>query len=472
MISALLISLIIDVAPRFHMGDSGAYIATQWGANLPEERSWTYGLILGWVTRATGQLFAMPLLQILLSWAAFAFFAMTLARALGLQRRLALVLVAIGCLEPLGYYWSRAFMSDSLAQSAFVFLCGVLLLRCRLAIRFALVFVAGFVLVSFRIVYFPAVVLALIATTVWGAWKERKSLCDPEVGGRPTSDPLSTRSWGVAAVAFLCADLTYAAVNTQLTHAHRLTTNIAAMQFLAGALSPLGRDQLDCTPLTPAERDALAPLTYENRNAAEFASNGLVPLIRGHFNSTEAARPTMQRFVVNVIIHHPVGVAGLVVRQWSEFLNPVLVWTYHRRGWWSGAVVHGQPNELSDSVIQTFERWKVKPTPSADLPARNSPSLWYFKRVGGLWSLALALCATLSCAVMFIVPRSGRSCFLVFSTVFSVIYMGEISLSANDMISRYLLPISAPLFCVISVLIKFGVQPPMAKHVLRLRSRP
>ena len=35
------------------------------------------------------------------------------------------------------------------------------------------------------------------------------------------------------------ADLTYAAVNSQVTHAYRLTTNIGDMEYLVGALSPL-----------------------------------------------------------------------------------------------------------------------------------------------------------------------------------------------------------------------------------------
>ena len=413
-------------------------------------------MVLGWVERATGQLNSVALVQIFLSWGAFAFFAIALTKALGLQRRMALMIVAIGCLEPLGYYWSRAFMSDSPAQSAFVFLCGVLLLRCHAALRFGLVFIAGFVLLSLRTVYFPAVLLALLATAAWSAWSGRKQAFASEARVRPASERHPARSWGLAAAAFLCADLTYAAVNTLATRSHTFSANVGDMEFLAGALSPLGGDQLESTPLTAAERAALVPLTYENRNAQLFNSNGLVPLIRGHYKSVEAARPAMRRFVVNVVVHHPVRLAGLVVRQWSEYLNPVLVWSYHRKGWWSGAVAYGQPNDLPESVIQVFRDWKVWPTPTADLPARNSPSLWYFKRAGGVWSFVLALYAALSFLAIFLVPRSYRAGFLVFSTVFSLLYMAEIALAADELVTRYLLPISAPLLYMVAIAIHAG----------------
>lgn len=443
----LLASLVVDLSPRFHLDDSATYLHTRVPGFLPLNRSWTYGMVVSWIEPGTRWLASAPLMQIALSWASYAFFGFALSKTLGLGRRAALAVVAVGALEPLGFYWSRSFMADSPAQSAFVFLCGVLLLRCGLALRFALVFAAGFVLVSLRTLYFPAVLLAMLAALAWTAWRGREQASAPGFG--------AAKSWGVAAAAFLCANLAYATVNTLATRCHTFTTNMGDMEYLAGALSPLGGDVLDSTPLTPVERSALLPLTYENRNGQLFDTNGLVPLIRGHYGSgyrvTEAARPAMRRFVLAVAAHHPIGLTGLVLRQWGDYLNPSLVMSYHAKGWLSGAVVYWQRNELPADVIRVFREWKVRPTPAQDLPARPSFGLSYFETAGGVWALVLSLYATLAPLAVVRIPGAYRSGFLVFSASFSLLYMAAIALAADELVTRYLLPLTAPLLYAVAV---------------------
>ena len=450
----LLASLLVDLSPRFHLGDSATYLHTRVPGFLPLNRSWTYGMVVSWLEPATGWLNSAALVQIFLSWGAYAFFAIALTGALGLRRGAALAVIAVGALEPSGFYWARAFMSDSPAQSAFVFLCGALLLRCSLRLRFGLVFAAGFVLISLRTLYFPAAFVALLAAAAWTASCARRDLKRGPAQGSDISD---VRGWVVAAVAFLCANLAYATVNTLATRCHTFTSNMGDMEYLAAAASPLGADQLSSTPLTSTERAALLPLIYENRNGQLFSQNGLVPLIRGHYGSgyraTEAARPAMRRFVLAAIVRHPIGLIGLVLRQWRDYLNPTLVLSYHASGWWSGAVAHWQDNALPRDVLQVFGEWRVKPKPTADLPARRSFALSYFEIAGGVWSLTLALYATLAPLAVARVPGAYRSGFLLFSAVFSLLYMASLALSADELVTRYLLPLAPPMVYTGAVLL-------------------
>lgn len=440
----LLASLVIDLSPRFHLGDSATYLHTRVPGFLPLNRSWTYGMVVSWIEPGTHWLAAAPLVQILLSWAAYAFFGGALAKYLGLKQRTALAVVAVGALEPLGFYWSRSFMADSPAQSAFVFLCGALLLRVGPALRFGLVFVAGFILLSLRTVYFPAVLLALLAAAAWTAWRDRR-----DGSGE-------ARRWGAAAAAFLCANLAYGAVNTLATRCHTFTTNMGDAEYLVAAISPLGADQLGSTPLTPEERAELLPLTYADRNAQLFDPHGLVSLIRAHsgsgYRAIEAARPAMQRFVVAVVTHHPIGLAGLVLRQWGDYLNAPLVLSSQAKGWLSGAVDQG--DALPPDVLKVFRDWKVWPQPAPDLLTRKSVALSWFEIGGGVWALILALSATLAPLAVLRIPSTHRSGFLVFAAAFSLLYMGSLALGADELVTRYLLPLTAPFLFAAGAVIK------------------
>lgn len=454
LVGVLLASLLVDLTPRFHLEDSAAYLSTQLYAYLPQDRAWTYGLAISALEKATGWFRSVALAQVLLSWAAYAFFGFAMTRALELPRRLAFVVVAIGALEPLGYYWSRAFMSDSPAQSAFVFLCGVLLLRCEAALRFILVFVAGFILISLRTIYFLPVLCAMLAAaewSLWCAWRDRRS-------GSARAF-CAVRGWGVAALALLCANLGYAAVNALTTRSITLATNVADAQYLMAVVSPLAGDRLDSTPLTKEERSALPRLTYTNRNTQLYDPHGLVSVFRGHYGKPgtgeyDAARPAMQQFVADVVSHHPFGFAYLVLRQWGEYLDAPKVLSYHRKGWWSGTVAVGQANVLTDGLVQQFADWAVKPVPGPDYPSKKSFGLSYFKIAGGVWSFVSALYGSLAIVALGLMPSRSRSPFLVFASAFSLLYMGVLGIAADGLITRYLMPLTPVLIytSVVSVL--------------------
>lgn len=280
------------------------------------------------------------------------------------------------------------------------------------------------------------------------------------------------RPWAVAAAALLAANLAYAVVNTHMTHGRKLSTNVGDMEFLVSALSPLMGDQLDDTPLTDAERKTMIPLTRDDRNLTLFAPKGLTMLIRGHFSSIESARPVFQRLVFRTVLHHPIQFVSLAARQWMDYLNPVLVLNAHQAGWWSGTIPHGQEVELPPTVIKIFKDWRITPIPSPDSPSTPSPALWSFKVLGGLWSLALSYYATFSMALIFLFPKSRRTPFLIFSSVFSFLYMGEIAASANEMITRYLLPISATfIYAAVSLTVARVAKPKSKDQNPRLRAK-
>jgi hypothetical protein len=72
-------------------------------------------------------------------------------------------------------------------------------------------------------------------------------------------------------------------------------------------------------------------------------------------------------------------------------------------------------------------------------------ALFYLEEVGGIWSLILAWYATFSFICILIVPGNHRSAFLIFINSFAFFYMATIAFGANQMVTRYLLPLDLPL---------------------------
>src|SRR5450755_203781 len=63
---------IVDDTPRFLFGDTYSYIATSWEGYLPNDRSWTYGLLLNALMKATGSFSWILFFQSYVSAAAIA----------------------------------------------------------------------------------------------------------------------------------------------------------------------------------------------------------------------------------------------------------------------------------------------------------------------------------------------------------------------------------------------------------------
>jgi hypothetical protein len=263
----------------------------------------------------------------------------------------------------------------------------------------------------------------------------------------------------VALAAILLANLGYACANTLVTQSRVLSTNIADMEFLAGALSPLMGDELDDTPLTPAERSNLLPLVYENRLGNTFGPHGLVPLITMHFSSMEKARPLLRQLVVDSIRKHPIGFVRLMLRQWGDYLDPVPVIRSQKSGRMSGAVAAFRNDTsviLPNSVVALLRQWRVRPAANAELPSQASPALSYLEEAGGVWSLVLAYDATFSFLWVFAIPARNRTVFLVFINSFALFYLMTIMIGANEMVTRYLLPLDVPLAYTIAVALNCG----------------
>jgi len=432
--TCFLLSLIIDPVPRFHLEDSADFLLP----GFSRVRSWTYGTAISFLISATGRLASVPVAQIILTWCSFAAFLTAVTRATYLKCPLLFVFLVVGCCEPLAYYWSHAIMADSVARAAFALVCAVLLMPLRPRLRFALVFLAALVLISFRVVYFPALAAAAAVAVAWQIWRRRN-----DAVFRP-----------VALAAILSANLGYACANTLVTQSRVLSTNISDMDFLVGALSPLMGDELGNTPLTPAERSRLLPLVYENRLGNTFNPHGLVPLILSHFSSIEKARLLMRQLVVDSVRRHPAGFVRLVLRQWGDYLNPVLVIRSQEAGRMSGAVAAFRNDRsviLPDSVVAVLRQWHVRPAANPDLPSQASPALTYLEEAGGVWSLVLAYYATFSLLFVAAMPARCRTPFLVFINSFAFLYLMSIAIGANELVSRYLLPLDVPLAYTIAV---------------------
>lgn len=454
LVAGFVLSVWIDLAPRFHLEDSVDFILDG-ESGISRVRSWTYGLFVNWLVRTSGELVSVPLCQAVVLWTAMTTFAIAVTRTIRPGFPIAPLLVIAACCEPLAYYWSHAIMADSFAVAAFAVFCAALLLPLRPRLRTLMVFATAFALISFRLVYFPPLLEAAGITFAWTLWRMRRT--------RDGKDAVSgialhkaSRAWLGILGAIVVADFSYACANTLVTQSRTLSSDIADMEFLVGALSPLMGDELDLTPLTPGERAVLIPLAYKNRVANTFGDHGLVPLITSHFSSMEKARPALQRLVLECIRRHPAGIAGLVVRQWLDYLDPVLVIRSQRAGVLTGAVptrLNDPQVVLPDKVVAALRKWNVMPPATRDLPSQPSPALSYVEAFGGTWSLVLAYFATLSVFFVLIFPKTARTDFLIFVNSFAFLYILTIMLGANQMVTRYLLPLDVPLLYTVVALI-------------------
>jgi hypothetical protein len=156
----------------------------------------------------------------------------------------------------------------------------------------------------------------------------------------------------------------------------------------------------------------------------------------------------MRRLVYSAVGDHPIQLAELVLRQWSDYLNPVLAIHDHYWGALSGAVPSSPGDKrviIPDNILRTFAAWNIRPTLTSASPTTPSPALWYFESAGGVWSVVLAYYATFGIFLVPFVRRKGRRTFLIFATSFSFFYMASIAVAANQLVTRYLLPLDVPL---------------------------
>jgi hypothetical protein len=444
--AVLAVSLALDVTPRYALGDSASYLSTRLWDQLPDDRSWTYGLLISKAVRMTRRLSVIPVSQVLLGWACACVFARALTGFCGVAAGWGVLVVAVLVLNPLDFYWARAVMSDTPAMGAFLLLVSVLLWRPRLAFLLPAVFVLSFILAGLRIVYLPPLVLGFAATAlVWG-WQIRGAQGEQRRAVRDVA-----LRHAALTVVVLAAYGGFAVWNARMLHRPDISANHAAQRFLVSAWSPVMAGPAQALDLPPAEKAALVPFTYDARLAQAFAPTGLGETLARRYGGYRNAGPAYDKLIRAAVLDDPEAFARLIVHSWSDYLNPALVLQYHHERRLSGTTTYKAPNALEPGLLDMLRGWGVRSTLAPELPQVLSNGLEYYAGAGAYWALLLALYATLALVVLGSLPDEAMSPELSVLTVFAFASIGLIAFTSNELVTRYLMPLAVPLIVTAAV---------------------
>ena len=316
--------LIVDDTPRFFFGDSRSYLATQFDGYLPHDRSWTYGVALEWIMAKTGSLSSVIMLQGALQALALAAIGAALTRETGIAW-MGAVFVALGLLDPLGFYYQRAILTDAPAASFFLLslfflyrlLDGKPLLRKGIVVDvFGLVLCAA-AAVSLRSAYVPVLIglcivcLAIAASASILRWSTRTT-------------PSASLA---AALAIICGLVSVLVVNNAINPTQGYSFNRGGGSFLTAVIAPaLQPSMLDAEGLS-LDDATFRQLDLGNmslRNAQIFAEDKLVHVLRRRMGNLPIPKEDdrFRRLIRRVVWENPAGVAQVFWRQLNANLNP------------------------------------------------------------------------------------------------------------------------------------------------------
>lgn len=431
----LMISFLGDSVPRFYLGDSESYLLTNIHIYIPEDRSWSYGLIVSTLIATFKDLTIVSSLQIF----ALFFSAYILARLLIIKNRsnwVALLIFMLAFLNPIDFYWSRAFMTDSLSSSIFIICIAIIYNMDGYKLLKAITLIIFFVtLISLRSIYAPPLMAASFFVAIIYIFLLNGNY----------KNSISKKYFIIFLSIFLSYNL-YSYVNRVLLEQSYNSANYAAPRFLVGAWSPL----LQLIPpesiyLKSSEIQKLPPFTRENRTEQLFSQNGISELLSQHFGGYKQAKFAYDDIIKFLIFNHPVEVLKLVLHSWKEYLTPSKVLLYHNEMRNTGTTTYFQPNVLSGPMINWLKNAGIWQELRPELPQSKSLGLRYYSSLGGYWALLLAYFATFSIPLIFLLPKKLISPEIIFFNIFSFLYMAFISITSIDLMSRYLMPITPPL---------------------------
>jgi hypothetical protein len=446
----LLLALALDTVPRFALGDSESYLSTQLHGYLPDDRSWAYGLAAGLIIRVSQDLNAVAIVQIAVSWVSAMLLGSALAShfRLGPWFRMGVLLVVFA--NPLSFYWTRAFMTDSLAAAAFGALVALLFAERGIVVTAAGVFILAVGICALRSVYLPPLLAA------FGAVAALRLLCAARSWRRRDAAAVALRHaagrYTVLAGTVLLSIIGYAALNAKVLHRHELSTNYATTRFLVSAWSPLMEQPLAALGLPATVTDHMTPLTYDNRLGAAFLDDGIVERLRGFYGSYEAAAPAYRSLLRGAVFDRPLDFLALTARSWSDYINPDRVLLYHREMRLTGATSFGNPDTLPATLIARLQGWGIWQHLDPNMPQVTSLGLRYFALAGGYWALLVALHATLAVPIYFALPRRKRHDGVLVILLFAFAYMAMIAMTTNELVTRYLMPLDIPLLVTLGAL--------------------
>jgi hypothetical protein len=370
LVALKLVVLALDPTIRLYLGDSAAYLyGAMDSGRLPDDRSFTYSLLIRGLVRPFESLWALVGWQTLAGIGVAVLGWVTLVRRLAVPPRLAAIAVCIFALEPAQLYYERMVLAETFGLLAFT----------------AFFVAAGVYLVSHRIWWLPVVaLLGLMAATL-------RLNYVPVVLVISTTLPLLRLFEAVPPRWQQVAGHTLVAV-CAVAAMHLTFQQWVAMIFSSppGYIARAGFMQLGLvTPLVKPEHFARVGLPADLGSKLAYPINDPVArmrhmwspggLVRELRSRNVALEPVSRELARMAIADDPFGLVRLGVHTVADFFRPE-------------GIEHALDNDLGRRTIPDDVLWSLREEwayDATDLPTRVTPVSWYFEK--GTWWLVACL---------------------------------------------------------------------------------
>jgi hypothetical protein len=345
-----IIFLALDSTPGFHLGDSGAYIATALMKWIPPDRSFTYGFLIRPLVLYSHSLTPVVLLQVGLSAVASALLGFLLLRYVRAPMWLALALSFFCAVEPLQLMEERYIMAETVATFLFALWVWASLAFLQTHNLSVLIYaqLLGIGLVSLRYSFIPLLILLSIALPILITFH------------RPAR---RKQFWMSLSVAVICSQLLllgYRHLYGFLAHTEPSYSSRGG-DFLVADMAPL-LDSEDF-PLT-SERARLfqevkIPLRdIDQRRFQRWNRDGLCSaILRIAGGNEHLANLVAEKTALRAMKRNPFGVLRLALQTYSEFLS------YKKMRWalmldqWGRMLDTGQYIPAEDNDVEMIQKW-------------------------------------------------------------------------------------------------------------------
>ena len=325
---------LLDAQVGFVLHDSASYLRTALTGWIPPDRSWLYGILVGWVTTGEHNLRALIVIQMLTSAGSCVVLAYILITFLGCSRRITMLGATICALGPSQLLYERYVMTESFSLLAFSLFLTALLLFLRRGNSGTLVVAAllGALAGALRVAYLPAgfglAALAVAYLAVFGPTVAAEQ-------GAPRPDRVSGMRKGIALLLLMAVIFGSLAV---LERSPRQASDGGG--FLLSAWSTLLADtSLVSDPeLASVIADNPCPYDWENRGRQHWDDGCLMARIRSYYMQQARqhgdapaqialiAQQHSNRFAralaIQLLLHHPLRVLDIGLRNWLTLWDP------------------------------------------------------------------------------------------------------------------------------------------------------
>ncbi|NHN86765.1 hypothetical protein GOB93_19385 [Acetobacter musti] len=443
-----LASLVFDNHPHFMLGDSVSYLSTWPGAWIPPDRSWLFGFMTHGLLVLTHSLDAYIVLQVLLQCAVAAFLARTFLPT-GPARS---VFIVLAVCDPLLATYARFYMSDF--SAALCFVTWLALLKPILDTpqkpaprRWAGIALAGVLAVFVRVAYVPIEALTLLLFAARALARRDR--------------PGARRALTACLVPVMAAGLLTGA--NGLIFRDRLPQpfflNRLSGVFSAGVFAPaIAAEDIRAAgiPVTDEQMRLMRLGDYHLRLAQVWGSDPtwLRQVVMKSCHTTDEYNPAvntvMGRITRHAFLRNPAAFAGVYLRTLGYYFRPH-EW---RRDFDTEL---GLYRPFPPDFVRFLNTWLPFDPVNAETPERMSRLTWILRSCLGLYPVLLMVFTALSAAILIVSGSTALTvpaCGILSSVLLAPLY-------SNYVIPRYILPVMALGYCLVTALVFSRISRPV-----------